>query len=296
MASIHNVTEALAKVRGMPVATVEAYARVMRKEGVLPESKRGGGATPATPEQAALVIAAVMRGSPSGAAENARQIGQLVPSDLGKSFEGILQTQLRVLDWHDGITFAQAVGWFIERFADGTIAKFAEINSSKPLTIRVDRYRPFAEISWHPPRWFVHEYIEAWKTAVEGFAGPPVRMDGTLSDAMSIRFASPLLHEVKLAYERGDTATNRDANNRYSILMQPFAGLDLWGSEHITARTVGALARLFRRDGFDLAGLPLDPDHPWNRDLPPDERAARIAEIEIYVADRAKNEMGERND
>jgi len=40
-------------------------------------------------------------------------------------------------------------------------------------------------------------------------------------------------------------------------------------------------------------GTPVDPDHPWNRDLPPDERAKRLAEIEEYVAAR---EAAEAND
>jgi hypothetical protein len=33
-------------------------------------------------------------------------------------------------------------------------------------------------------------------------------------------------------------------------------------------------------------GSPVDPDHPWNRDLPPKERAKRLAKIEAYVAKR----------
>jgi hypothetical protein len=292
MVSVNRINETLAGLRGMPIANVEAHTRVLRREGVLPETKRGGGATPLCSEDAANILVSLMRGSPSAAAESARQVGQLIVRDDGGSFEGVLQAQLHALGWQEGTTFAQGIGWFIDRFADSTLAKFAEVNQKKPLIIKVDKYKPFAEISWHPPRWIAREYVEAWKKAVAGFDGPPMRTDGTLMDAMSIRFASPLLHQARLSYERGDSAGNREARKRYSDLMEPFSGLDVWGSEHVTARTIGALARLFRYIGCDLKGYPLDPDHPWNRDLPPDERAARIAEIESYITDRTQKEMG----
>lgn len=44
------------------------------------------------------------------------------------------------------------------------------------------------------------------------------------------------------------------------------------------------LERLERYRGSDLQGKPLDPNHPWNRDLPPLERAKRLVEIEEYIA------------
>lgn len=44
------------------------------------------------------------------------------------------------------------------------------------------------------------------------------------------------------------------------------------------------LERLERYRGCDLEGKPLDPNHPWNRDLPPLERAKRLVEIEEYIA------------
>lgn len=44
-----------------------------------------------------------------------------------------------------------------------------------------------------------------------------------------------------------------------------------------------------RYRGADSNGYPLDPAHPWNADLPPKEREARIAEIQRYIEERASN-------
>lgn len=49
-------------------------------------------------------------------------------------------------------------------------------------------------------------------------------------------------------------------------------------------RLKNGLERLERYRGCDLNGRPLDPNHPWNRDLPPLERAKRLLEIEEYIA------------
>jgi hypothetical protein len=41
-----------------------------------------------------------------------------------------------------------------------------------------------------------------------------------------------------------------------------------------------------RYDGCDINGHPLDPQHPWNRDLTPTKRRTRLAEIEAYINER----------
>jgi hypothetical protein len=41
-----------------------------------------------------------------------------------------------------------------------------------------------------------------------------------------------------------------------------------------------------RYDGCDTHGYPLDPQHPWNRDLPPAKRRKRLADIEAYINER----------
>ena len=47
--------------------------------------------------------------------------------------------------------------------------------------------------------------------------------------------------------------------------------------------TATARPPLSRYAGCDDQGYPLDPDHPWNRDLPPLERAKRLVEIEEII-------------
>ena len=51
-----------------------------------------------------------------------------------------------------------------------------------------------------------------------------------------------------------------------------------------TILKLGSLLRGDRYRGCDESGLPLDPDHPWNKNLPPPERARRLEEIEEYLA------------
>lgn len=46
--------------------------------------------------------------------------------------------------------------------------------------------------------------------------------------------------------------------------------------------------------GCDAAGRPLDPNHPWNMNLPPHERAARLEEIENYIAERDRKYADQR--
>jgi hypothetical protein len=41
-----------------------------------------------------------------------------------------------------------------------------------------------------------------------------------------------------------------------------------------------------RYHGCDIHGYPLDPQHPYNRDLPPAQRRKRLAEIEAYIDER----------
>lgn len=55
---------------------------------------------------------------------------------------------------------------------------------------------------------------------------------------------------------------------------------DFWADNRLET----GLDRLSRYRGCDLEGRPLDPNHPWNRDLPPLERAKRLVEIEEYIA------------
>jgi hypothetical protein len=52
--------------------------------------------------------------------------------------------------------------------------------------------------------------------------------------------------------------------------------------------TPPALPEPDRYAGCDDEGSPLDPEHPWNKDRPPVERAKRLVEIEEYIVKRDK--------
>lgn len=53
-----------------------------------------------------------------------------------------------------------------------------------------------------------------------------------------------------------------------------------------------AIADLFRYDGHDDRGHPLDPNHPWNKEGPPEDQIKRRAEIEQYIDRRDKSSSG----
>lgn len=55
---------------------------------------------------------------------------------------------------------------------------------------------------------------------------------------------------------------------------------DYWAENRVAV----GLDRLSRYRGCDLEGKPLDPNHPYNSNLPPLERAKRFLEIEEYLA------------
>lgn len=256
MASVHSFNEALAKVRGVPRATVEAYSRVLRREGLLPETKRGGGATPLTTVMAAYMLAAVMRGSPIAAAENAREVGDLIVHDpIGNPggivggdtrADPILDCQLAMFGWSADMSFARAVGWLIDRYVDGSIANF--IDDTKGVRVEVDRYWVTAKLSLYPASHLVDGYVEAWRAAFKGLEHPPLpdrKLDGSLMGPMEITFHSPLRYEMKVNY-KVDAARNRKASQQYMKLRDEAGKFDVWGKESITQRTLIAIAEVFK--------------------------------------------------
>jgi hypothetical protein len=56
----------------------------------------------------------------------------------------------------------------------------------------------------------------------------------------------------------------------------------------IDQQPIYAIADLFRYDGCDEQGYPLEPNHPWNQEGSPEDQLKRRAEIEQYVNERAK--------
>jgi hypothetical protein len=255
MASVHGFNQALAKVRGVPPATIEAYSRGLRREGVLPETRRGGGG-PFTSAMAGYMLAAVLRGSPTAAAENAREVGNLIVHDTIGNPSGILagegpsdpilNYQVAMFGWPADMSFAGMVGWLIDRHVDGTIDNFIDV--SKGYKIEVDRYWVMAKLSLHPAHHLADGYIEAWRAAFKGLEMPPLperNADGSLYRPVEITFHSSLRYEMKVSY-KVDPARNRKASRQYMKLRDERGRFDVWGTESITQRTLIAIAEVFK--------------------------------------------------
>lgn len=256
MASVHGFNQALAKVRGTPPATIEAYSRALRSEGVLPKTRRGGGGPPLTTTMAGYMLAAVMRGSPTAAAENAREVGDLIVHDSignpsavlagqGPS-DPILDCQIAMFGWPADMSFAGMVGWLVDRHLDGTINAF--VDTTKGYKIEVDRYWTTAHLHCQPALSLVEQYLAAWRKAFSNLEKPPLpdrNFDGSLVRPMPIGFHTPLLHEAKINYGV-DKARNREAHRKYQQLRKRSEHHDLWGSETVTQRTILAIAEVFK--------------------------------------------------
>ncbi|MCW5692934.1 MAG: hypothetical protein KIT48_11275 [Pseudolabrys sp.] len=251
MASVHGFNQALAKVRGVPAATIEAYSRALRSKGVLPKTRRGGGG-PFASVMAGYMLSAVLRGSPSAAAENAREVGDLVIYDGGVTFlKPLHDATLEMFGWADDLTFAQMIGWLIDRHVDGTIGQFIDVE--KGYRIEVDRYWTKATLKCHPAAPLLDKHLDGWRKflALSGVPEsdisaslPDRNPDGSLRRPMEVNFHTPILHEVKVSYGV-DRERNRNAWRQFRELKDERQG-DRYGSESVTQKTLMAVAEVFK--------------------------------------------------
>jgi hypothetical protein len=257
MTSVNKINQAIAAARGMPLGTVEAYSRGLRQAGVLPETRRGGGATPLDTSHAGYMLAAVMRGSPLNAGENGREVGNLVAhSTAGAIMEPLLQRQLTALGWTDGITFAEAIGWFLKQILDGTIFQYVREDSG--VEVRIDRYWPSASFHWFPTNPVVEQVMEGWAASFADLETVPKldrRPDGGLHNRMDMIFSSPFLHEAKIAYGV-DATRNREAHQAFRKMKKAKSRFDVYGTESVTQQTLVALADAFRSSDAIRSDLP----------------------------------------
>lgn len=227
MASVHSFNEALAKIRGVSRANIESYSLALRRAGLLPESKRGGGATPLTTVQAGYMLASVMRGSPVAAVKNAREVGDLIVRGTSGGFDQVTKRVLHALDWPADMSFAPAIGWLIDRHVDGSINSYIE---GAYIKVEIDRYWTMASIRWEPTRHIIDEFAEGW------FEGARERLQltpsGKLPFPFEINFHTPLLHGK--------------AHREYLELKKSREKFDVWGNESVTQRTLIAIAEVFK--------------------------------------------------
>jgi hypothetical protein len=202
------------------------------------------------------MLAAVMRGSPTAAAENAREVGDLIVHDsignpsavLGgeNRTDPILDCQCAMFGWPADMSFAGMIGWLLDRHVDGTIETF--IDTTKGYKIEVNRYWTTARLYCQPALPLVEGYINAWREAFKTLEHPPLpeRMrDGELVQPMEIGFHTPLLHEAKISYGV-DKARNREAHRKFRELRKRSEEHDVQGSEAVTQRTILAIAEVFK--------------------------------------------------
>ena len=242
--SVNRLNAVLAEVRGAPVATIEMYSRSLRKAGVLPETRRGGGGDPVTTKHAAYMLLSIMQGSPTAAAENARETGDLNVNWRGGLEEPIVAAKIGHLGWDDGITLAEAVAWLIDRHVDGTIEQYTSPHD-RGIKVTVDRYWTTATLTWQPAADLARVWSDASKKALSADIvqlGP----NDLTRDRMEIGFHTPLLYQVKQSFAAGDKQANREAHDAFQALKKERSRFDLWGSETVTSRTLEAIAALFR--------------------------------------------------
>jgi len=248
MTTVNRLNTAISAVRGMPHATSEAYSRDLRRAGIFPETSRGGpkSAPRITTTMAGYMLAALLRGSPTAAAENAREVGDLIVHDPIGNVAGILRGEDRadpILDcqramfgWPADMSFARAVGWLIDRYVDGSIANF--IDDAKGIMVEVDRYWVMAKLFVHPAAHLVDGNKSAWQTAL-GVSDVPAPLP------MEIMFHSPLRYEMKVNY-KVNPDLNRAAHQTYSRLRDEASKFDRLGTESVTQRTLIAIAEVFK--------------------------------------------------
>lgn len=245
MASVNKINEVLAEVRGAPGATIEAYSRVLRRDGILPATRRGGGATPLNSTHCAHMLFAILRGSPSAAAENAKSMGGLLFHDEGPTFAPIAEAKRAALGWPARFSFAEAVAWLIDRHCDGTISNFAIAEGQ--MKVEVDRYWAGGTLSWFPNGEFrdvvVQSHIEAFGEDVTRRM-LDIGADGRLYRPVSLRFRDPLLFEIAESFAANDTERNTAAHRAYRMKKDEMENYDVWGNEWITGQTLKAIANL----------------------------------------------------
>lgn len=77
MAKLSDLIEVFSKTLSVPTTTVEAYVKVIRKEGMLTTGGRGRGAPDITSDDCAKILVAMMAGSPTYAIGKLQEFGKL---------------------------------------------------------------------------------------------------------------------------------------------------------------------------------------------------------------------------
>lgn len=128
MAKLSEVIPALADALGLPETTVEAYAKVLRKAGLLTTGGRGTAAPDQTPHDCARLLVSVLGWTPTNAVEFVTEYGGLLASDLTAPRDHLLHfSSLLRLDFPH--TLIDGVAALIAMHADNSIEDIAKKNN-----------------------------------------------------------------------------------------------------------------------------------------------------------------------
>ena len=81
MAKLSELIPAMAEVLGIPVSTADAYAKPLRKDGLIASGGRGTGAPDMTAKDSINLLLAIMSGSTTRASENVHHLRNLIVDD-----------------------------------------------------------------------------------------------------------------------------------------------------------------------------------------------------------------------
>ena len=246
--SVNRLNHLFADLRGAPMPTIEMYSRGLRKGGVLPETKRGSGGSGASTIHAAMMLCAIMRGSPVNATASAMEVGGLAPeSGGGALMDPILNAVLEAVGWEETTTFAEAIGALIEHHARDTVDSI--IADPASLWIEVDRYWTTAALTWKPSPSVAAEMVAAYTTVFGRDAATrmlDIGFDGAIHQPLRIPFHHPALLAAKIAYRDGDKEANRAAHAVFGASKALASECDVWGTEKVSHRTIAALGEAYR--------------------------------------------------
>lgn len=233
----------------VPEKSVIVYTRLLKEAGLLTSGKGGRAAPHMTPLDAARVtIALLASDAPSQAVERVKRFGTIPYSPkFEKSwpwYENIGQEGFEAV--FEGETLEEVLAFMFGRVGALGLERAAKWFNDNVFHLRINDFDVLAE-------------LVSWKTE-----------DGKPVGEIVVPFCGDPLDDTAGSKIRGSIRTTR------KVLGMKFLEIGL--------QLVNHAGEGGRYRGCDLNGYPLDPAHPWNVDLPPDERAKRRLEIEKHIA------------
>lgn len=130
MAKLSEVIPALADALGLPETTVEAYAKVLRKAGLLTSGGRGSAAPDQTPRDCAGLLLSILGGSPLRAVELVNRARLLTANEPYESPDGLAELVFARLGIGFPHSLLDATTAIISSHQSGTAHEVFEVKKS----------------------------------------------------------------------------------------------------------------------------------------------------------------------